>query len=118
MDDAVAAAIKFKSGAVANLHSCCASNARGGVTLSVYATNVAGELGGWEHSMTIYRAGQDAVQVPGEGNIFEIEQQAFIAAVRSGDRSLIGCDFADGLETLRLTLAVNESIDKGRVVEL
>ncbi|MBM3472947.1 MAG: Gfo/Idh/MocA family oxidoreductase [Armatimonadetes bacterium] len=117
-DDAVAATIKFKAGAVANLHSCCASNAKGGVTLSVYAVNVAGELGGWEHSMAIFRPGQEPVNVPGEGNIFEIEQQAFIAAVKSGDRSLIRCDFADGLETLRLTLAVNESIDKGRVVEL
>jgi len=117
-DDAVAATIKFRSGAVANLHSCCASNARGGVTLSVYALNVAGELGGWEHSMTIHRAGKEPQQVKGEGNIFEIEQQAFIAAVKTGDRSLIRCTYADGLETLRLTLAVNESIDKGRVVEL
>jgi len=117
-DDAVAATIKFRSGGVANLHSCCASNARGGVTLSVYALNVAGELGGWEHSMTIHRAGKEPVSVAGEGNIFEIEQQAFIAAVKSGDRSLIRCDYADGLETLRLTLAVNESIDKGRVIEL
>ena len=75
-------------------------------------------LQGWEHSMTIFRPGQEPQRVPGEGNIFEIEQQAFIAAVKSGDRSLIRCDYADGLETLRLTLAVNESIDKGRVVEL
>jgi myo-inositol 2-dehydrogenase/D-chiro-inositol 1-dehydrogenase len=117
-DDAVAATIKFRGGAVANLHSCCASNAKGGVTLSVYAVNVAGELGGWEHSMTIYRPGKEPEKVVGEGNIFEIEQQAFIAAVKSGDRSLIRCSYADGLETLRLTLAVNESIDKGRVVEL
>jgi len=118
IDDAVAATIRFRSGGVANLHSCCASNAKGGVTLSVYAVNVAGELGGWEHSMTIYRTGQEPKQVAGEGNIFEIEQQAFIKAVQSGDPSPIRCTYADGLETLRLTLAVNESVETGGVVVL
>jgi myo-inositol 2-dehydrogenase / D-chiro-inositol 1-dehydrogenase len=118
IDDAVAANIKFENGGVANLHSCCASNAKGGVTLSVYALNVAGELGGWEHSVTISRTGQEPKLVPGEGNIFEIEQKAFIEAVKIGDPSPIRCTYADGLETLRLTLAVNESLETGGVVEL
>jgi predicted dehydrogenase len=117
-DDAVAATIRFRAGGVANLHSCCASNAKGGVTLSVYAVNVAGELGGWEHSVTLHRAGQEPETIAGEGNIFEIEQQAFVQAVRAGDPSPIRCTYADGLETLRLTLAVNESVDKGTVIHL
>ena len=118
LDDAVGATIKFRAGAVAQLHSCCASNAKGGVTLSVYANNVAGELGGWEHSMTIFRAGQEPKQIAGEGNIFEIEQQAFVKAVQTGNPSPIRCTYADALETLRLTLAVNESIETGGVVVL
>ena len=37
IDDAMAVSIQFKNGAIANLHSCCASNAAGGVSLEVYA---------------------------------------------------------------------------------
>ena len=118
IDDAVAASIKFQAGAVANIHSCCASNAGGGVVLKVYANKVMGDFNGWGHDATIHQAGKEPEQIPGEGNIFEIEDAAFIKAVKTGKADPILCTYADGLETLRITLAMNESLETRQPVKI
>ena len=134
IEDAVGAAIKFRGGApdasggaprrlvaraaVANIHSCCSSNAKGGITLNVYCNNVAAEFSGWGHNAVIYRKGQDPEKIPGEENIFDVQDGAFIEAVRTGDCSGVLSSYADGLETLRVTLAVNESLATGSPVSL
>lgn len=118
IDDAIAASIKFRDGAVANIHSCCASNAGGGVTLKVYANNVRADFDGWNHDATIRRTGKEPEHIPGEGNIFEIEDRAFITAVKKNDCTPVLCSYADGLETLRLTLAMNESLETGQPVKV
>jgi predicted dehydrogenase len=118
IEDAVVASIKFEGGSVANIHSCCSSNARGGVTLNVYCHNVAAEFSGWGHDAAIYRKGEDPEQIPGGENVFDLEDDAFIDAVRTGDCTGVLSSYADGLETLRTTLAVNESFETGRPVSL
>lgn len=45
-------------------------------------------------------------------------QEAFIHAVRTGDRSVIRSDYADALKTTELTLAANESAKTGRPIEM
>ena len=47
-----------------------------------------------------------------------IEDQVFIEAVKSGDSSNIKSDYSDGLKTLEVTLAANESIKKEKVIKL
>ncbi len=39
-------------------------------------------------------------------------------AVKSGDPSNIKSDYSDGLRTLKVTLATNESMKKQRVIKL
>jgi len=118
IDDAMAVCIKFKSGAVANLHSCCASNARGGVSLDVYASKIAFEFRGWGHDCKVFKKGQVTEEIPGDPNIFRVEDEAFIKAVRSGTDSAILCSYADALKTLEITLAANKSAEKGKAVKL
>lgn len=118
IDDAMAVSIKFESGAVANLHSCCASNAKGGVTLSVFAKNSAFELTGWDHGMNMHAPGKQPRTIPGEPDIFAVEDRAFLKAVRTGDASGIKSTYADAVKTLEITLAANQSAEKGRVVKL
>lgn len=43
---------------------------------------------------------------------------AFIEAVKTGNRSLIRSDYSDGAKTLALTLAANRSLETGEVVLL
>ncbi|WP_152983792.1 hypothetical protein [Peribacillus muralis] len=42
-------------------------------------------------------------------DFYEEQDNAFIEAVRSKDKSLILSDYKNGLETLRVTLAANDS---------
>lgn len=119
IEDAVAVSVKLANGGVALLYSCCASNAKGGVSLSVYGLRHAAEFTGWGHDATIYAVGtKSPKQYPGEGNIFEIEDRAFLTAVQKQDPSLVKSDYFDALKTLQLTLAVDRAISTARIVKV
>jgi myo-inositol 2-dehydrogenase/D-chiro-inositol 1-dehydrogenase len=49
---------------------------------------------------------------------YEEEDRVFLDAVRSGDREAVYCSYADALETHRITMAINESVENGEVVKL
>lgn len=116
--DAMSVAIHFQSGGVCNLHSCCASNAKGGVTLDVFATQIAFEFRGWDHSCKIFRKGKEPEEIKGEPDIFKIEDAAFIRAVRAGNDKGILCSYGDALRTLEISIAANLSAAKGKVIKL
>jgi myo-inositol 2-dehydrogenase / D-chiro-inositol 1-dehydrogenase len=118
IDDAMAVSIKFANGGVCNLVSCCASGARGGVTLDLYAPAIAFKFEGWGHDCTILRPGKDPEQIPGSEDIFRIEDEAFIKAVRAGNDKGILCSYGDALKTLEICLAANTAAEKEKVVKL
>lgn len=118
LDDALAVTVQFESGGVANLYSCCASKALGGVDLNVYATNAAARFTGWEHTATIHRVGKDPVEIRGEGDIFTIENRTFLGAVRTGDPSGVLSTYEDAVKTLKLSLAASEAAATGTTVRL
>jgi len=119
IEDAVGVSVKLANGGVALLYSCCASNARGGVILNVHALQHSAEFTGWGHDAVIYTAGgKKPQQIPGEGDIFEIEDRAFLRAVAKQDPSEILSDYFDALRTLQLTLAVDRAISTARIVKL
>jgi predicted dehydrogenase len=119
IEDASVVNLRFSSGAVGCLWASCSADAGGGgVSLRVYANGTTALFEGWEHNLKILRAGGEAEEIPGEPNIFEIEDAAFVDAVRLKDPSRILCSYRDGLETLKVTLAANESMKSGRPVEI
>jgi len=54
--------------------------------------------------------------IPGEQDIFGIEDAVFVQAVRKGDSSIILCPYSEGLGTLRATLAANKSMETGKPI--
>ncbi len=46
------------------------------------------------------------------------EDRAFIEAIKTGDASKVYCSYADAFETHRICMAVNASLDSGRVVKV
>lgn len=118
IDDAATLSIRLQGGGVANIWSSCATNAGGGVTLSVYGAQHAAFFTGWEHSLRLLTQGQPEESIAGEGDIFAIEDREFIDGVMAKDKSRVGTPYGDGLKTLELILAAEESVRTGRAVTL
>jgi len=118
IEDASVVNLKFVNGAIGNLwSSCSADGGGGGVSLTVYANRMTALFTGWEHSLRLLRKGGKPEKVPGEPDIFNIEDIAFIRAVREGDPSMVMCSYPDGVKTLEVTLAANESMRTGKPVK-
>ncbi len=119
IEDASVVNLKFTNGAVGNLWASCSANAGGGgVSLRVYASKTTAIFEGWKHDLRLLRIGGKPEEIPGEPNIFEIEDNAFIDAVRLNDPSKILCTYPDALKTLKVTLAANESMESGKPVKV
>lgn len=118
IEDASTVAVRFRSGAVVNLMSSCATGAGGNVFLTVYGQKTCLRYTGWEHSLEIVRSGEETERVKGEDDIFAIEDSAFLTAVRSGDHTHVRCTYPDGWKSAELALAANESMETGRPVSL
>lgn len=119
IEDASVVNLKFTSGAVGNLWASCSANAGGGgVSLRIYANKTTAIFDGWEHNLRLLRVEREAEQIAGEPNIFEIEDNAFVDAVRLNDPSKILCTYRDALQTLKVTLAANESMKSGKPIKI
>ncbi|MBL7077289.1 MAG: Gfo/Idh/MocA family oxidoreductase [Kiritimatiellae bacterium] len=119
-DCASAAAIKMKSGAVANITSAWLSKAGGtGVYLTLFSRDHMIEFSGWNNDVRITHAGgQHVEQIKGETNIFEIEDAAWIKAVKNGKPTGVLSDYADAVKSLAISLAANESMATGKPVKV
>jgi len=118
-DCASTTAMAMKSGAVATIMSAWVCRAGGGVFLSLFSPNYRMDFSGWDHSVRITHAGGAHVEeIKGESNIFEIEDAAWIDSVRKRNRSGVKCDYADGVRSLAVSLAANESMATGKPVRV
>ncbi len=118
VEDASTVAIRFVNGAVGNLMSSCASRAGGGVHLTIAGLKHYVTFTGWEHSVVIRKSAIEEERIAGEPNIFELEDNAFVEAVTTGQRELIRSPYADALKTLAFCLAANKSLETGAPVEV
>jgi len=119
MEDASVVNLKFRGGAVGNLWASCSSNGgEGGVSLTIYGLRTTALFTKWEHNLKLLQMDKWHEDYPGEPNIFEVEDNAFIDAVRTGDASKILCPYSDGLKTLEVTLAANTSMETGQPVKI
>jgi myo-inositol 2-dehydrogenase/D-chiro-inositol 1-dehydrogenase len=118
-DDASIVTLRFRSGALAGICSaCCVDAGGGGVSLSICARQHTILFSGWNHTAKILSAGGEPREIPGEPEIFKIEDAAFLRAVRTGDGSAVLCQYADGLQTTEVTMAANRSMETRKAVEL
>lgn len=119
IEDASVVNMKFIRGAVGSFWASCSSNGGGGgVTLSIYAGKTTALFSGWEHNLRLLRLNKEPLEVPGEPNIFEIEDYAFIEAVRLNDPTKVLCTYDDGLKTMEVTIAANMSMEAGKPIRL
>jgi predicted dehydrogenase len=114
--DVVAVSFRFENGACGCLlHSYRAAEKY--VIANFFSSAGRLCLEGWD-----FQLGIEPAQVPADSTgvtpIFLTETEAFLEAVRTGDRSLIRCSFADGYRSLLVVDAVHRSLAEGRRVSV
>ena len=121
IDDAMTTTIKFESGALATILASAATPVGGGVSLEILGMKSAVKFSGWGHDARIIRKIEGKTEeetVASAGEIFPLEDRAFLDAVRLKEPSTILSDYADGYKTALITLGANESAATGRPVDL
>jgi len=107
--------VRFNSGALASFATGCfplgghPETPGGGIGLSLSSRNHRIALTGWGYEGTIHSGEEEREHIPSEENIFITQNMVFLDAVASGDPSGILSPYEDGLKTLAVTLAANES---------
>ncbi len=118
IEDASMVQLSFANGAVANLYSSCATPVGGGISLTVFGTQMAAKFTDWEHNVTITLPEGEQITIPGEENIFAQEDRAFINSVKTGQPQGILGTYDDGLKAVQISIAADESMQTGEVVSL
>jgi predicted dehydrogenase len=111
--DVYALTFRMGSGAIGSLTSACTVSRREGTSSGLAVLLDDGlRLELTRQDVLVY---PDGVDVPEFGAGAPIDL-AFVQAIRTGDRSLILSDYRDGLVSCAVTLAANESAEKGQPV--
>lgn len=118
IDDAAMLHIRLRRGGVATLWSACSVNAGGGITLNLHGGQHSAFFTGWEHSLRLVTKDGPEQTIAGEPDIFAVEDRTFLDAVMAKDPSRVGTPYPDGVRTLELVLAAEESSRTGRPVAI
>lgn len=114
IDDVGTATVKFASGAIGQITtSCMATDGRAELEVLARDVSVVVKVTG---EAEIHRWGLTE-HYKELGKPVRRENEAFLRAVQSGDRSGIKSDFADGVRTLAVTLAMEQSALNGLPVK-
>jgi predicted dehydrogenase len=118
IEDASMVQMRFANGAAGNLYSSASTSQGGGVSLTVWGTDLRAEFTGWEHSVRIHLPEQEVLPIPGEPDIFRLEDRAFVDSVKAGRNMGILATYEDGLKATAIAAAANESMATGVVVRV
>jgi predicted dehydrogenase len=118
IEDASMVQLAFANGASGTLYSSCSTSVGGGVSLTLWGTDIKAEFTGWENSVKISLPDGEQVAIPGEQNIFSREDRAFVDSVKAGKNQGILAAYADGLKATAIACAANESMATGKVVKV
>ncbi|SCY85647.1 Predicted dehydrogenase [Paenibacillus polysaccharolyticus] len=120
VDDVANVTLKLKSGAIASIaNTCLLPDGEGGAGLQFYT-----DAGVWDWTpdrLLLPSAASHpmaGLEVSAGQNPYERENEAFIHALRTGDRSRILSDYADACRTQAITVAAQESVNSGLPVKV
>ncbi len=117
--DVNAVTLTFQSGAIGALLTTCARDRWGGADwftgVTVFASGIS--VSAWLDRVTI-RGPESEETADAQTNPMLETDRKFVAAVMSGDGSMVGSDYSNGVLTLEVTLAALESARSGQPVDL
>jgi myo-inositol 2-dehydrogenase/D-chiro-inositol 1-dehydrogenase len=108
-------AMRFANGAVGTITNTCMLNPPGEVALKIYTPDRILEVS-W--GKLVETEANRREEYSSRDNPYLNEDRAFIEAIRTGDASLIRSTYSDGVRTLAVTLAADESARTGKPVSV
>lgn len=111
--DAASVNLVFDSGALGHIDTGFFPQPDSRASLEIMGRDFRLTLEGGD--LTIMESEQTTI-FRGKGDFYQSQDDAFIQAVKTGDRSLILAPYAEALRTLEVTLAANESAKTGQPV--
>ena len=117
IEDASMVQLTFLNGAVGTLYSACCTPVGGGVSLTLWTTEMRVDFAEREHTATIRRS-DGVTTVRGDPKLFRVQNRAFIDAVKTGDSDRILATYEDGYEAVRIARAADKSMETGEAIAL
>jgi len=118
VEDAFVVNTRFKNGAVGNFSTGCFVRDENDIGLVFSSKTARCRFNAWDMSLEIdHGRGHQETLAP-EGDIFEIQANAFINAVKTGNPDGIRSTYHTAVETLKITLAANESAKSEKSIKL
>jgi predicted dehydrogenase len=118
IEDASVVHLTFANGAAGTIYSGCCLGAGGGVSLTVWGTDLHAAFTGWNHDVRIKVPDKEEEVIAGEPNIFAREDRAFVDSVKAGRDTGILATYEDGYRATQIGCAANRSMKTGRIVRL
>jgi myo-inositol 2-dehydrogenase / D-chiro-inositol 1-dehydrogenase len=118
IEDASLVTVRFKSGAAGTLFSSVCTKASIETGLTVHGTAFKAQFSEWIHNLDLNLAGGEKASLPGEENIFALEDRAFIDSVRDKNQHSVLASYEDGLAALAVAEAANRSFKTGKPVSV
>jgi myo-inositol 2-dehydrogenase / D-chiro-inositol 1-dehydrogenase len=121
--DSQAAVLHFATGLIGAIQTSHLGTWATSVGLRVYTPDSCFEINEmpWNSKLTVQRKGEVTQFIGPDRGWREprfVESDAFIHAVRTGDRSHIRCDYSEGVKTLAVNLAITKACETGQLVAM
>lgn len=116
VEDASSATLRFKNGTVASIVAADLAP-RGGAVVGLQMVSRELVVNVANTGLKVHTPLRVEEMLPG-ANPYQVEDQIFVEAVKTGDASRIRSTYDDAVKSLEVTLAVNQSIASGEVVHL
>lgn len=116
LDDASCINLHFQSGAVGSISSACTLKKGRDWGISLIGKGFRIDLLLSAHLLIISNGKRKEIKM--QTDPYQAEDEAFIEAVKKDKPQIIRSPYSDALKTLKLTLAADSSLEKGKIISL
>ena len=119
VEDATVVSLQLHSGAVASIQSSWSSGFNRSIYLNLLGPHIQINFQNWEFDAQIKSGNNlDTIVIPGETDIFTIENRAFLEAVKQNDPTKIKSDYKEGVRSLNISFAAIKSLETGNPIRI
>ncbi|MFQ6066525.1 MAG: Gfo/Idh/MocA family protein, partial [bacterium] len=116
LDDASCVNLHFQSGAVGSISSACTLKRGRDWGINLIGKGFRIDLLLSAHLLIISNGKRKEIRM--QTDPYQAEDEAFIEAVKKNKPEIIRSTYSDALKTLKLTLAADSSLEKGKIISL